>query len=935
MRRVLLLCLALVAALPAAAAAAAPSEDVPVSPAVAQVAESLGLTPSLNRARLAAELVRVIYGPDVRAAQIVPQLRPRDRRSAPAGNGDAVLVPVPLSADVWSRVIFRRAIAPDDLLAAILSDRRAALLCHGLAGVDAETLSYLTEHPAILGDLYEHLPAEFAAFGSSLHVRQGRVVPPGGAGAVALWQAAIGEAVDRPDRFIHALYATSAGRAAYLYDIVAELDASHASFVLGSWIPDEGARLDRFEAALSALARGYREWPVDERPFTRPLNDFSLYAARLKVDASGAPLAPASRTFWGDVFQMPDPAPPAATRAIDGRIDAAYLAEASGTPDMYARADRLDALSFAQRAFDAPGVDLKDAAAALKAMPRQRMLMLALERMGIRRPAVYVAASKQARETTAADPNRAFWMLAQYQGSLALIARARAVGSIDAATTERLVLSLAAVPVRDGRYAGGIARWIDRELIPVMPASDTAEGRLVLGLSGAVHDPASPRVSWEGQEYALDFGAASERRLHAVLEKEGAYSIDVALALSRLPARQPTARENADGHARAASLAALAESFAPPSRNALGATMAPGVDAPGSPRERIDRVLGDLRRVDERTDPDRAARVTEPLVDTADIVLGEALLSLVYAVDIGDPDGTALLASNVALRHDFGFTLHDGETRARRPWEVPRQDFLPGVPWHVTGSLLGLDVALAPLALRRIDIDRPALAPRLRSTEREAFAVNAVLIDRASLRDGDRTAVVAAMARGRAAIDRASSIADVDAAADAVRMDGWRRQALEWTFDHQRADVPSLFSLVELLELGGGAAGVNLDAWGDSAYLSTGCLCTRLAPSGGWRLYDGRPQLAFVSFVVSDLNLRVAALLEEMHLPAALQVPVMAAAVQDLIDEAAPLDAGDWLSVAQTAQALTRQRVEDYVAAAAAVDGPLVPVSDSTTARGR
>ena len=61
-------------------------------------------------------------------------------------------------------------------------------------------------------------------------------------------------------------------------------------------------------------------------------------------------------------------------------------------------------------------------------------------------------------------------------------------------------------------------------------------------------------------------------------------------------------------------------------------------------------------------------------------------------------------------------------SRARSLWAVPRQDFLPGVPWHVTGSVLGLDIALASLTLRRISPDRIADAPRLPSNEREAFA---------------------------------------------------------------------------------------------------------------------------------------------------------------------------------------------------------------------
>jgi hypothetical protein len=951
MRRALLFCSALVAACQLPLAAASPlSEDVPVPRAVASLADSLGLPAASYRATFVADLVRLVYNrPKVENLQVVAELRAHAAEIADMGAAP-VLVPISLSADIWSRVVLRRAIAPGDLLASIVSDRRAALLCHGLAGLDDETLAFLVEHPDVLTDLYEHLTPAFGVFGSSLHVHGGRVVPPGGDAAGPLWEAAVGAPLDRPDRFVHALYSANVGRVAYLYDTVAELDPPHAAFALGSWIADEKVRKDRFLALTSAVARGYREWPVDERPFVRPLNDIAIVFMRLRVDQIGRPGAPASREFWNGVFDMSGAAAPAASDSEGGSIDAAYLAEATSVADMYVRADRVDELSFAQRVFAAAGHEAdKDAALALRAMPRQRMLLLTLERLGITRPAVYATASRAAKDATSGDPNHAFWTLAQFQGTLAIVARLRRVGTIDPPTAERLVLSLCSVPTTESRtarraddesrreshgYDGGIAQWIETDLLPTLPAAHGPEARLVLGLSGPMGDPSNPRVSWEGQEYRLDFGAANARRLRAVREKQSGYSLDAALDLARV-ARPTAALKAGDPHASAHALAAVADEFQTRSKNALVDTLAAGVTAPPPPRERINRALADLAGIDEAREPDRALHAMQPIVETADTLLADALLSLVYAVDIGDPDGTALLASNVAMRHDFGFALHDGEGRARRPWDVPRQDVQPGAPWRVTGALLGLDVALAPLSLRHIDLDRPAAAPRLGSTEREAFAADATQIDQQQLRDSDRQVVVAAITRGRARVEALSAgdTAGVAAIAAALRMDGWRTRALQWTLAHQPSSAASLFPLVELVALGGGAPGVNLDAWGTSAYLSAGCMCSRMLPPGGWRLFEGRAQLPFASFVVSDLNLRVAALLDDLHLPAALELPVLACAVQDLIDDAAPADDEDWLTIAQSAQALTRQRVEDYVAAAAAVDGPLVPVEEGATAR--
>jgi hypothetical protein len=61
-----------------------------------------------------------------------------------------------------------------------------------------------------------------------------------------------------------------------------------------------------------------------------------------------------------------------------------------------------------------------------------------------------------------------------------------------------------------------------------------------------------------------------------------------------------------------------------------------------------------------------------------------------------------------------------------------------------------------------------------------------------------------------------------------------------------------------------------------------------------------------------------------LHLPAPLAKYVLSAAVLDFMDEVQATDTDDWLSLVRGAAAVPRERIEDYVAAAAA-DGPLVP----------
>jgi hypothetical protein len=52
---------------------------------------------------------------------------------------------------------------------------------------------------------------------------------------------------------------------------------------------------------------------------------------------------------------------------------------------------------------------------------------------------------------------------------------------------------------------------------------------------------------------------------------------------------------------------------------------------------------------------------------------------------------------------------------------------------------------------------------------------------------------------------------------------------------------------------------------------------------------------------------------------------VLGAAILDFIEGVGPTDANDWLTVMRAGRAVPRELIEDYVAAAAAVDGPLVP----------
>ena len=258
---------------------------------------------------------------------------------------------------------------------------------------------------------------------------------------------------------------------------------------------------------------------------------------------------------------------------------------------------------------------------------------------------------------------------------------------------------------------------------------------------------------------------------------------------------------------------------------------------------------------------------------------------------------------------------------------MPRQDVAPGVPWHVIGSALGLDVALAPLGLRRVDTTRMTEAPRLTLNERQTFALSVALMNPFTMTDADRDLVAAAIDRGDERV-RTLTPASLDDVVRDVAMDGWRRRAAEWGLEHDPANVPSLFSLTELLRLGGANPSPALDGWGMAAFVSTGCVCNRLTAPGEWRNLAGRPQLGLLATAVADVQLRVASTLRDLGLPAAIAKHVLSGAVQDYIDEVRPNDIDDWLTLVRTARKISRDRIEDYVAAVTA-DGPLIPDAPS------
>jgi hypothetical protein len=774
--------------------------------------------------------------------------------------------------------------------------------------MDDETLQFFADHPALLSRLAERAPAVFGAFGESIRVHDGRVLAPGGSASAAAWESVAGEKLDRPDRFLPQLFEADRGRIAYLFDVLSRVDAPMLSAMIGA-----GSNADALKRLAALARRAFPEWEAATAPFVRPAGDLSAFFGRLHSVSGGeggAPV-PGTTSFWQKVFDEP-------VSAGDARVDIAWLAETTVGHPSRERERRLDLLGFTVRVFT-PAAGDDETIAAVRGFGSFSGLMLTLERIGIRTPSVYVAAARQAEALTSLDPARGTIALGQFQGAVALLARLAAVRTIDTAAAERLARELFTLRLEsNGYYNGAIATWlVDRVTAALAPppAGATIDDVILAGVAGPVSTAAAARVEWEGQRYRVDPGGAELVRLRRARDRQEGLTFAAALGVTALVRRLTAAPPALDAvRGAATTLDAAASELAVAERPA---------DEPAirSLRE-ASRALAGLTRPGDLAD---ARRVAAPLAPIADALVGSALVSLAYACDLGDPDGTILIAGDPSRRHDFGHGVPGRDARLKAMWGIASIETRRG-PWHLVGSVLALDVAMAPLALRRISVDRVPAAPMLNLMQRDAFAATVAVMNGATLSDPDRDRIADRISEGRRRVARlAGGGESVEAIARAIDLDGWRTRALGWTVAHDAPNTASLFSLNELLVLGGGSPAA-FNSWGTYAFRTAGCLCSRLATPGEWRHWWGLSQAGLPAILVADLPLNVAVVLHNLNLPAVLAKAVLAAAMQDFVDATNPTDGNDWLTLARAAQSVDRARFEDYVAAATA-DGPLVAES--------
>jgi hypothetical protein len=324
-------------------------------------------------------------------------------------------------------------------------------------------------------------------------------------------------------------------------------------------------------------------------------------------------------------------------------------------------------------------------------------------------------------------------------------------------------------------------------------------------------------------------------------------------------------------------------------------------------------------------------QLTSPGLDAAiaagdDARIAEALTVLIYTPALGDPEGPALLGGDIPRRHNFGIEGAAGVRRDYLAWGVPREQVGDGSPWHIEGSILGLDVALARLHLRRLADNEMPVAPTINLNDLLTLARTIRVLRPDTFTNADRDALVAAIARGRRRVaDAGASVPALLALADEAGLSDAVRQTLPWTLTRTPELAASLFGLRDLMWLGKpDVPPATLDQWGLFAEAMSSRLTTAMPGPSPWENYGGRADGGLIATQMPDLTLRMAQETARLNLPAPLIPALLTYATQDFWHDVESRFPDDWRAMTRQALALSPSRVEDYVAALAG-DGPLRP----------
>jgi hypothetical protein len=859
-------------------------------------------------------------------------------------------IPLPLNPAIWIDVVFGGRATPQTLVTSILRSREASLFYYGLMSLDDDTRAWLAGQPELMHEIVLRRTGAFVAAAPGLRVEDGRVRVPGGTAAEAAWEALAGRPVRDPAGFVHALLTQNDGTLAWFFGALAQLSPAqiHVALAIESGVADRSAP-KRLYAVFQRLA-----WNVEQRTFWRPSLDPALLLSAVASDRDGRPVLPGSRAFWVLVF-APDGARDRDSAApVPGEpLDAAWLAEQIFTGPTDQRHRRYYQVVFASRRIRSIAPDAAgDAVTAVRAAGSYPALTASLERAGVDDMSVFAAAAARAAELSALhDDTKAIRALAQFQGTLAVLTRSAQRRTLSPGALASAVASVASLNLgkHDG-YEGRLVQWLaafaaanapseghggqpttesardayDRGSIERVPGDlDRAVLRLV---AGPVATPAH-FVDWEGTRYRFDLATAEALRLAHLLGDTHRPSLESAHALTVIADSLDDpglTRESLQQQLDALAAVANAAYLEGGSRAAR-----PRAGEPAAYREAVAR----LRSAAAKGDRHGMPAVALSLRELADDLLGRGLMEIAYAAAMGAPERTPISVEEAASRHDFKADL-EGHGYAGA-WRLPIYGRRSGPQrtWHISGSLLGLDVTLADLSLLRLSSRPPSRRPTLNDEDRRIITEGVALVEPDAFDEQGRLLVLDTLRKGRARLASIRTDAEAKALAAEIGLGPARISLLPWIASHDPGRLAAFLSPVEILWLGLESRPVDrmLQAWGAPAGPRLGCLCVQLLDRRPWESFAGRWNLGVLASGFPDLNLRLVELLSDLQMPAPLLGPVLAAATIDFTENATSRDPDDRRGPVEFVQALKADRVEQYLALLT-TDGPLFPVGDAADA---
>jgi hypothetical protein len=882
-----------------------------------------------------------------------PGAEPSSEPTIRSATGAADTVPLPLTADIWIAIVFGGRATPQTLVQSILGSRNASLFYYGLLSLDSDTRGWLSAQPQLIRDVVSRHPAAFVAAAPGLRVSGSVVRVPGGSAAEPAWEALVGRAPRDAPSFTRALLAVDDGALACFFGAIAQLTPPQIRAALSLDVPDPAARLGAAHRLYTVFAAG--AWKVEERTFWRPDLDPTMLLGALSSDEEGRPVIPGTRSFWTAAFADAghDDDDPKVLAGGDA-ADVTWLCEQIFKGNSPERRHRYNLVLFASRRVGrvTPATAL-DGVTAVRAAGDYPGLIATLEEAGLDDIGTYAGAARRAAQLSAIGSHtQAAIMQAQFQGIVALLARAASVGWLSRDVFAREVSSLSAVNLgKHGEYGGRLVHWL-ADFVNRYPgrvpgpagahdatetglrtaydaASDGIDGemdRAVIRIAAGPFAAPARFVDWEGTRYRVDFATAEATRLVRLLGRDHPAYLTSARDLAGIAdvlgdaALTPEVLRRQVDALRAAGQAAGFESVA----GTPTASTSPDAIA-GAYRDAVTACGRFARGGNVRA----ASRVAPALREVADELLARGLTHVAYAMAMGQPDGVPISVEEAASRHDLRNDVEGVDLGGA--WRLAHRDtrLRPGELWHIKGALLGLDVALAEFSLVRLSSRPPSRRPTMSDEDRRVMAEAIALVRPALLTDAGSATVAAALHNGRERLAGVHTEPEASAVADEIGLAPARTSLLAWVAVHDPPRLAAFLAPVELLWLGLGKKPVNraLQAWGAPAQPRAGCLCLELQDRRPWETLAGRWNQGILASGFPDLNLRLFELLSGLGMPAQLLAGVLPAATADFNENAISRDPDDRRGPVDFVQALGADRVEQYLASLT-TDGPLVPMGE-------